>query len=315
MNTTAVPAAIPAAGATGAAAAVPAAIVRVGIIGVGAMGRPMALNLLRAGFAVRVHARRAAAMEALVAAGAQACATPAALAAQCDAVLTMVTADADVEQVLFGPAGVADGIRPGSLLIDHSTISPSTARACATRLAAQAVQMLDAPVSGGEAGAIAGSLSIMIGGEVAAFERAKPVLQAVGRTLVHVGDSGAGQVAKAANQIAICVTLQGMAEAFCFAEASGVDPQRVLDAVRHGAAASRMLEVMGPKMVSGDFRAGVESRLHWKDLRIVLEIARRAGIALPAAAIATQTFSALQKAGGERLDSSAIIQIVRRTCG
>lgn len=287
----------------------------IGLIGVGVMGRPIAINLLRAGFPVSVHARRAASAAPLLAEGALAFDTPAALAAASDIVITVVTADSDVEQVLFGPQGVADAIRPGSIVIDHSTISPATARSCAQRLAARSVQMLDAPVSGGEAGAIAGTLSIMVGGDAATFERAKPVFAAIGCTLVHVGDSGAGQVAKAANQLAICVTLQGMAEAFCLAEASGVDPQRVLDAVRHGAAASRMLEVMGPKMVSGDSKAGVESRLHWKDLRIVLEIARRAGIALPATAIATQTFSALQRAGGERLDSSAIIGIVRRSPG
>ena len=285
---------------------------RVGVIGLGVMGRPMAANLLRAGFRVSVHARRAAAMAPLVAEGATAFDSPAAMAAGCDAVITVVTADADVQQVLFGAGGVAEGLAPGSLVIDHSTISPSTARACAARLARQSVQMLDAPVSGGEAGAIAGSLSIMAGGDADAFERARPLLQAVGRTLVHVGDCGAGQVAKAANQLAICVTLQGMAEAFCLAGAQGVDPQVLLDSLRGGTTASRMLEVMGPKMASGDARAGVESRLHWKDLRIVLDAARRAGVALPGAAIATQTFSALQKAGGERLDSSAIVRIVRR---
>jgi len=282
------------------------------VIGLGVMGRPMASNLLRAGFRVAVHARRAAAMAPLVAEGAIAYDSAAAMAAQCDAVVTVVTADADVEQVLFGPGGAAEGLAPGSLVVDHSTISPSTSRACAARLARQSVQMLDAPVSGGEAGAIAGSLSIMVGGDADAFERARPLLLAVGRTLVHVGDCGAGQVAKAANQLAICVTLQGMAEAFCLAGAQGIDPQVLLDSLRSGPTASRMLEVMGPKMASGDTKAGVESRLHWKDLRIVLDAARRAGVALPGAAIATQTFSALQKAGGERLDSSAIAGIVRR---
>ncbi len=287
-------------------------MMRVGVIGLGVMGLPMALNLLRAGFPLAVQARRPASMAPLVAEGAAAFDSPAALAAHCDALVTIVTADADVEQVLFGPDGAAEGLAPGSLVIDHSTISPSTARACAARLARQSVQMIDAPVSGGEAGAIAGSLSIMAGGDADAFERARPLLQAVGRTLVHVGDCGAGQVAKAANQLAICVTLQGMAEAFCLAAAHGVDPQALLASLRGGATASRMLEVMGPKMATGDTRAGVESRLHWKDLRIVLDAARRAGVALPGAAIATQTFSALQKAGGERLDSSAIVGIVRR---
>jgi 2-hydroxy-3-oxopropionate reductase len=288
-------------------------MMRVGVIGLGVMGRPMALNLLRAGFAVAVHARRPASMVPLVAEGAAAFDSPAALAAHCDALVTIVTADADVEQVLFGPDGAAAGLAPGALVIDHSTISPATARACAARLARQSVQMIDAPVSGGEAGAIAGSLSIMAGGDADAFERARPLLQAVGRTLVHVGGCGAGQVAKAANQLAICVTLQGMAEAFCLAGAHGVDPQVLLDSLRGATTtASRMLEVMGPKMATGDTTAGVESRLHWKDLRIVLDAARRAGVALPGAAIAAQTFSALQRAGGERLDSSAIVGIVRR---
>jgi 2-hydroxy-3-oxopropionate reductase len=290
----------------------PAGRMRVGVVGLGVMGRPMAMNLLRAGFPLAVHARRASSAAPLVDAGATAYGSPAELAARCDALVTIVTADADVEQVLFGAGGAAAGLRPGTLVVDHSTISPSTARACAARLARQSVAMLDAPVSGGEAGAIAATLSIMAGGDAAAFERARPLLQAVGRTLVHVGDSGAGQVAKAANQLAICVTLQGMAEAFCLAQAQGIDPAVLLDSLRGGATASRMLEVMGPKMASGDTRAGVESRLHWKDLRIVLDAARRAGVALPGAAIATQTFSALQKAGGGRLDSSAILGIVRR---
>jgi 2-hydroxy-3-oxopropionate reductase len=284
----------------------------VGVIGLGVMGRPMAANLLRAGFPVAVYARRAASAAPLVQAGARVFDSPAALAAGVDVLVVCVTADADVEQVLFGAQGAAEGLRRGALVIDHSTIGPDTARRLAARLATQGVAMLDAPVSGGEAGAIAGTLSIMAGGEAAAFERARPVLSAVGRTLVHVGDSGAGQIAKAANQLAICVTLQGMAEAFCLARASGVDPGKVLQVISEGAAASRILEVMGPKMVSGDTRAGVESRLHWKDLRIVLETARRAGVPLPASAIATQTFSALQAAGGERLDSSAIALIVRR---
>jgi 2-hydroxy-3-oxopropionate reductase len=292
-------------------AAMPA--MRVGVIGLGVMGRPMAANLMHAGFPVAVYARRAASADSLVAEGAVYCESPASLAERCDAIITMVTADADVEQVLFGESGAAQGLATGALVIDHSTISPSTARACAARLARQSVQMLDAPVSGGEAGAIAASLSIMVGGEADAFERARPLLQSVGRTLVHVGDSGAGQVAKAANQLAICVTLQGMAEAFCLAQAHGVDPQVLLESLRAGATASRMLEVMGPKMASGDTKAGVESRLHWKDLRIVLDAARRSGTPLPGAAIATQTFSALQRAGGERLDSSAILGIVRRS--
>jgi len=284
---------------------------RVGVIGLGAMGAPMARNLMKAGYEVCVWARRPEAVQSLLADGARPFPSPAALARANEAVITVVTADADVRAVLLGEDGVIHGVHPGLLVIDHSTIAPATARQCAAALAQRGASMLDAPVSGGEVGAIAGTLSVMAGGCARAYARAEPLLAAIGRTRVHVGDSGAGQVAKAVNQLALCITLQSIAEALCFAERQGYAAGPVLEAARHGLAASRILDVMGPRMAMGDHRAGVESRLHWKDLRIVLEIAREAGVALPGTALATQTFSALQAAGGARLDSSAIIAVLR----
>lgn len=288
---------------------------RAGFIGLGVMGRPMAEHLLRAGHPLAVWARRAASAAPLLAAGALEAATPAELARDCDVVFTIVTADADFEQVLFGEAGVASGARPGLVVVDHSTIAPQTARDCAARLAGTGATLLDAPVSGGEIGARAGRLSVMAGGDAAALDRVRPLLAAYSGSVVHVGASGCGQIAKAANQLAICVTLLGIAEAVLYAEAEGIDAARMLDAVAAGPAASRILEVMGAKMASGDHAPGVESRLHHKDLGIVLEAARAAGIGLPAAALAAQTFNALAGIGGARLDSSAIVEVLRRACG
>jgi len=283
----------------------------VAFIGLGAMGAPMARNLMKAGFELSVWARRPQAARELLDNGARWQTSPAELARACDAVVTVVTADADVRSVLLGEGGVIEGARAGLLVVDHSTIAPATARDCAAALAARGIDCLDAPVSGGEVGAVAGTLSVMAGGSAKAYARAQPLFEAIGRTRVHVGGSGAGQVAKAANQLALCVTLQAMAEALMFAEREGYALGPILEAAGRGLAASRILEVMGPRMASGDHRPGVESRLHWKDLRIVLEVARGAGVALPGTALATQMFSALQAAGGARLDSSALITVLR----
>ena len=283
---------------------------RVGFIGLGVMGRPMALNLMRAGHPLHVYARRPAALAPLVEQGAAACASPAELATRCDVVCIMVTAGADVEAVVLGPDGILEGAPPGLLVVDHSTIAPATARRVAVALAARGVDFLDAPVSGGEKGAIDATLSIMVGGSQAAFTRAEPVLRELGKTVLRVGESGAGQVAKAANQLAIGLALQGMAEEFTLARASGVDPAQILEALRGGAAASRILEVMGAKMISRDFRPGVESRLHHKDVRIALDCAAAVGLAVPGAALAAQTFSALMGRGGGRQDSSAVVTVV-----
>ncbi len=283
---------------------------RVGFIGLGVMGRPMAQNLIRAGYRMHVCARRPESLEPLVAQGAVACASPAELAAGCDVVCTMVTAGADVEAVVTGKGGIIAGARPGLVVIDHSTIPPATARRVAQTLAARGVDFLDAPVSGGEQGAIEATLSIMVGGRESVFRCAEPLLRRMGKTVLRIGESGAGQVAKAANQLAIVLALVGLAEAFTLARASGINPARVLEALRGGAAASRVLEAMGPRMVDRDFRPGVEARLHHKDVQIALDCAAAVGLAAPGAAVAAQIFNALMARDGARQDSSAVLTVV-----
>jgi 2-hydroxy-3-oxopropionate reductase len=283
---------------------------KLGFVGLGVMGRPMAQNLMRVGYAMHVYARRAASAAPLIEQGALACASPAELATCSDVVFVMVTAGVDVERVVLGAGGIVEGARPGLVVVDHSTIPPATARLIAAKLAEHGVDFLDAPVSGGERGAIDATLSIMVGGSEAAFRRVEPLLRCIGKTVLRIGEAGAGQVAKAANQLAIVLTLQGLAEALTLARSSGVDPAKVLSGLREGAAASRILEVMGPKMLSRDFRPGVEARLHHKDIRIVLECAAHAGVAVPGAALAAQSFSALMARGGARQDSSAVLTVV-----
>jgi 2-hydroxy-3-oxopropionate reductase len=282
----------------------------VGFIGLGVMGRPMALNLMRADYPMHVFARRPESLQPLVEAGAAACASPSEVAARCDVVFTMVTAGTDLEAVVLGKDGLIEGARAGLIVVDHSTIPPATARRVAARLAQSGVHFLDAPVSGGEAGAVNATLSIMVGGSDFAFGRAEPLLRCLGRTVLRIGDSGAGQVAKAANQLAIVLTLEGLAEALTLARASGVDAAKVHEALQGGAAASRILEVMGSKMVSRDFRPGVEARLHHKDIQIVLDCAAAVGIPAPGAAVAAQSFNALMARGGAKLDSSAVMTVV-----
>lgn len=286
---------------------------RVGFIGLGAMGQPMAMHLLKGGHAFGVYARRPEAAQPLVEAGAKEYGSPSELAAACDVVFTIVTTTRDVEQVVLGDRGIAVGARPGSVVV-MSTIDPAATRRIATELARRGVEMLDAPVSGGEIGARAGTLSIMVGGKPEVFDRIKPLFECMGKTIVYIGASGAGQVAKACTQLAIVATLQGIAEAVMLARAAGVDASKVLDALDQGAAASRMLEIMGRRMVNRDFTPCVEARLHYKDAQIVLECARDAGLALPLAAIATQTFNALISRGGAKWDSSAIVTVLEGAC-
>jgi 2-hydroxy-3-oxopropionate reductase len=284
--------------------------IKIGFIGLGTMGAPMAQNLLKHGYATTVWARRREAMEPLLAAGATAAESAAHVAAATDIVITMVTDTRAVEDVVFGEHGVAGGARPGSLVIDHSTIDPAGARRIATRLQAQGVAMLDAPVSGGGAAAVAGTLAIMAGGSTTAFARAQPVLSCYAKNIVHIGPSGAGQVAKACNQICTIVNQLGAAEAMLLAERAGVDPRRVTEALMGGFAASRMLELQAPKMIERDFQGKVESRLHHKDIHIVLNMARTFGIELPASLAAADVLDQLQQRGGARHDSAAIIDVL-----
>ena len=288
---------------------------RVGCIGLGVMGRPMALNLLRAGHAVTVHARRAAAMEPLVERGATPAATPAALAAGCEAVITMVTGTADVEAVLLGAEGVVQGARRGTVVIDMSTIDPGATRTMAAALAGRGIDMLDAPVSGGPHGAREGSLSIMVGGDADVLARVRPVLDCLGSAVRHMGGHGAGQTTKACNQLLLLVTAQGVAEALVLARRAGLDPGRVREALLGGMASSSVLDFFGDRMVRRDFAAGIETRLYHKDLDIVLRLAHELGVALPAAALTMQSINGLHGQGRGREDLSAVITLVEQLAG
>lgn len=289
---------------------------KVGFIGLGAMGRPMALNLIRGGHELAVWARRADTARPLVDAGAVTCASPAEVARASDVVFTIVTAGKDVEAVVLGEAGIIGGAKKGSVVIDCSTIAPATTRRVSAALRAAGVEMLDAPVSGGEPGAIAGTLSIMVGGKADVFERMKPLLNCIGKTLVYIGESGAGQVAKACNQLTLVVAIQGIAEAATFARANGVDFQPVLEALEKGLAGSRMLEVVGPRMVERQFDAGVDARLHHKDAHIVLQCAQESNAYVPGAALAAEAFNALMNLGEDRRwDSAAIVKVIAAMSG
>ena len=292
---------------------------RIGFIGLGIMGRPMALNLLKAGFPLTVHARRPESMAPLAQAGAATADSPAACAAVSDVVFIMVSDTPDVEQVIFGEtgaaSGVAAGIAPGSVVVDMSTISASATRGMAERLAGQGVSMLDAPVSGGDVGAIHGTLSIMVGGEAAAFERVRPCLEVMGKNIVHIGDSGAGQVCKACNQVVVGATIAGVAEAILLARASGVDPSLVREALLGGFAASRILEIHGRRMIEGEYDPGFKVRLYQKDMALVAQAARELGLALPGAAQTGQYLNALMGMDRGEEDSAAIFKALEAMSG
>jgi 2-hydroxy-3-oxopropionate reductase len=288
---------------------------KLGYIGLGIMGRPAAVNLLQAGYEVYIWARRPASVEPVAEAGGRACAGPRAVAEQAEVIFVNVSDTADVEQVVLGEDGIIQGARPDSVVVDMSTISPAATRAMAERLSEAGVQMLDAPVSGGEQGAIDGTLSIMVGGDAGAFERVRPMFEVMGRNIVHIGPSGAGQVTKACNQVVIAQTIAAVGEAFLLAKASGVDPARVRQALLGGFAGSKVLEAHGRRMLEDDYRPGFKARLHKKDMRIVMETAEALGIALPGAAVATQFLNTLVGQGGGELDSAAISTMQQKLSG
>ena len=283
---------------------------QLGFIGLGTMGRPMALNLMAGGHAMAVYARRPAAARPLVAQGAVACGSPAAVAGRSDVVFTMLTGTHDVEQVVLGDGGVIEGVRPSALVIDMSTIDPTATCAMARTLADRGIDLLDAPVSGGGQGARNAALTIMVGGPAAALERARPLLDLLGPTVIHLGESGAGQTAKACHQLALLVTAQGVAEALTLAGRCGLDVEQVRQVMMGGVASSRVLDLFGTRMVSRDFSAGFESRLYQKDLDIVLGLARDHGTALPAGSLTMQLINALIGRGRGRDDLSALITVV-----
>jgi 2-hydroxy-3-oxopropionate reductase len=274
------------------------------------MGRPMALHLMKHGHTMGVYARRAESAAPLVEAGAKRYATPAELAANADVIFTMVTTSSDVDTVALGTDGIVHGAAPGTILVDMETISPAVARNVAGRLAEHGVDMLDAPVSGGPAGAQQATLSIMAGGKPEIFERVRPLFECLGTTVQHMGGHGAGQTTKACNQLALLVAAQGAAEALSLARASGLDPARVRDVMLGGVAASRVLDLFGKRMVERDFAAGIETRLYHKDLDIVLTLAHGLGQALPAGALVMQQINAMMGRGDGGNDLSALIKVI-----
>ncbi len=288
---------------------------RIGFIGLGIMGRGMAANILRAGFELRVWNRTRRRMEPLTAQGAIAADSPADLAANSDIIITCVSDTPDVEAVLLGEHGVIHGARPGALVIDMSTISPQATRAIAERLKERGVQMLDAPVSGGSEGAERGTLSIMVGGDAEQLARARPVLEAMGKTITHVGGQGDGQMVKLVNQILVVGNALAMSEALLFAQAGGLDLEKTLNAVAGGAAGSWMLSNRGPQIIRRDWRPGFTIDLQQKDLRLALEAADQLGVPALATSMVFNLYRALQQAGLGSEGNHALIKALERLSG
>jgi 2-hydroxy-3-oxopropionate reductase len=283
---------------------------KLGFIGLGIMGRPMAVNLVKAGYPLSIYARKPEAATPLTDAGAKRYSSAAELAETSDIVFTMVSDTLDVEEVITGEQGVGSGAQLGSVVVDMSTISPAATRKIAAELLASGVHMLDAPVSGGEQGAIDGNLSIMVGGKPEVFARVRPLFECMGKNTVHVGDHGAGQVAKACNQVLVVQTIAAVAEALLLAKASDANPERVREALLGGFAYSRILDLHGQRMLDNNYKPGFKSKLHLKDMRIALNAAREAHIDLPGAARTTANLDELIEAGGGELDSAAIARVV-----
>lgn len=285
---------------------------RIGFIGTGLMGLPMARNLLKAGFPVTAYNRTRRRAEPLTADGATIADSPRAAAERSDVVITIVSDTPDVQQVILGEGGVMEGARPGQVVIDMSTISPRVTRQIAAALEARGVEMLDAPVSGGEKGAIEGTLSIMVGGKREVFEQCRPVFEAMGKKLVYCGDHGQGQMVKLCNQIAIASNLVAAAEAVTFAKRAGLDPMTMIEAVGAGAAGSWVINVLGPKMAAHDFAPGFMVKLQQKDLRLVMEAASELSVSLPGAALAHQLFAAVEAEGHGDLGTQTLVTVLEK---
>jgi 2-hydroxy-3-oxopropionate reductase len=287
---------------------------KIGFIGLGVMGRRMALNLRKAGFDLAVHDFNREAVAELVAAGA-ADAGSVAAAGAADIVITMLPDTPDVEGVVLGEGGLAAAMRPGSVLIDMSSISPGATRAMAEALAARDIAMLDAPVSGGYQGAESATLSIMIGGDAAVLERCRPVLEAMGKTISHIGGPGAGQVCKVCNQVAVAINIQAVAEAMTLARKNGVDPGKIRTALLGGFAQSKALDLHGQRVLDGNFAAGFRVSLQRKDLKLALENASATGTALPVTALVQQLYGVLANTGRADLDNSALALLMQELSG
>ena len=290
-------------------------MLRVGYIGLGLMGKSIARNILKAGFPVVVHNRSRAAVDELVSEGATAAASPAEVAAQVDVVFTNLPDSPDVEKVVLGPKGIIEGAHAGLIYIDNSSIKPATSRMLAEKLAAKGTLALDAPVSGGDIGARNATLTVMIGGPAEALEKAMPVLQAMGKTFTHVGESGAGQVAKAANQIMVAAQMAAMGELLIFSRRAGVDPQKVVEAIKAGAAQCWTLDVKPPRLFAGNRAPGFKAYMQLKDMRIIMDTAQQYDIPLPSATEHTKLYQQLIDMGLGEQDNSAVIAVIEKMAG
>jgi len=287
----------------------------VGYIGLGLMGKSIAKNILKAGFPLVVHNRSRGAVDELVAAGAKAALTPAQVAKQVDVVFTNLPDSPDVEKVALGEDGIRDGAHPGLVFVDNSTIKPATARWIAAQLGEKGVLSLDAPVSGGDVGARDGTLAIMVGGPAEGLEKVMPVFKAIGKTATHVGEAGAGQIAKAANQIMVAAQMVAMGELLVFAQKAGADPQKVVQAIKGGAAQCWTLDVKPPRLFAGNRAPGFKAYMQAKDLNIVLDTAREYGVPLPATAEHAQLYASMLQTGMGELDNSAVIGVIEALAG
>lgn len=285
---------------------------RIGYIGLGIMGKSMARNILKKGFNMVVYNRSQAAVQELVGEGAAAAGSPAEVASQVDVVFTNLPDSPDVEKVVLGENGIIHGAHPGLIFVDNSTIKPATARKIADRLAEVGVQSLDAPVSGGDIGARNGTLTIMVGGPADALEKVMPVFLAMGKSVTHVGDSGAGQIAKAANQIMVAAQMVAMGELLVFAQKAGADPRKVVDAIKGGAAQCWTLDVKPPRLFSGNRQPGFKAAMQLKDMKIIQDTAAEYGIVLPSATLDTQLYEAMQQNGMGLMDNSAVIEMIEK---
>ncbi len=287
----------------------------VGYIGLGLMGKSIARNIHKAGYEIVVHNRSRAAVDELAAEGAKAAASPAEVAAQVDVIFTNLPDTPDVELVVLGPHGIIEGAHPGLIWVDNSTIKPAAARAISQKLAEKGVLSLDAPVSGGDIGARNATLAIMVGGPKEALDTVMPVFQAMGKTITHVGEAGAGQVAKAANQIMVAAQMVAMGELLVFSQKAGVDPVKVVEAIKGGAAQCWTLDVKPPRLFAGNRQPGFKASMQAKDLNIILETAREYGIPLPSTAVDAQLYNAMLQNGMGGLDNSAVIGMIEELAG
>ena len=290
-------------------------MLKVGYIGLGLMGKSIARNILKAGFPLVVHNRSSASVDELVGEGATAANSPANVASQVDVVFTNLPDSPDVEKVALGEKGIIEGAHKGLIFVDNSTIKPASARMIAEKLSVKRVLSLDAPVSGGDIGAKNGTLTIMVGGPSEAVEKVMPIFKAMGKTVTHVGDSGAGQVAKAANQIMVAAQMTAMGELLIFARKAGVDPQKVVEAIKGGAAQCWTLDVKPPRLFAGNRAPGFKAYMQLKDLKIVMDTAREYAMPLPSVAENTKLFEKMIELGMGELDNSAVIGVIEKLTG